>query len=573
MSAKASSNSLTGKFLDQFHQKIELLEPHVFQSNPGINGSKTVFISICNGKDRASVFHESRENFESAWRTTVLSCEKFIKKEGLKPLWVKADVVINKLPVDGSLINKTISGYRPYFMRKGISFDPDFKSVYLEAELNGCGIIDYRNKEINPVNLMNYQKKKGDILLKNIPEKVFFFDALGFFCDSDNQVYPLLTKEIDYGRRPSDAGYPDILSAVESASKFLFNSIQPDGSFVYGYHPLFNKEIGSYNILRHTSTTWTLLNQYKMTKDESLVPAIEKVIRYMTENHIVHKDENTCFLLEKTSNEIKLGGNGIAVVVLCIYMELFDTDCFRDLVCKLGNGILSLQDHATGSYYHVLNYPDFTPKDAYRIVYYDGEATFALSKLYSLTKETRWLDAAMKSVDYFIENHYEKYVDHWIAYAVNELTLYEPSEKYLSFGLKNVQVNLEKIYHQDTSFHTYMEMLMITFVMYDRMKEKGIASDYLKNDFNETRFLETIHKRATHMLNGYLYPEYAMYLKSPATVLGAFCVRHHGYRVRIDDVQHFLGGYYLYLDNYQILENFKKDHKESGNGKTGISYE
>lgn len=553
------SKTLTDKFILQLDEKLQLLKKDVLEVVVPESGGVVVFLSLCNGRDRASVIHERRDTLEDAWLAAANSAEKLIKRYNLKPLWAKADVVIHAIPVPSDLVEKIITGYRPYFMRKGISFDREFHSAYLEAELNGNGIINYKNNEINLLNLNNYQKKKGDTPTKNMPSTVIFFESQGFFCDENLQIYKLNTEEIDFGRRPSHASYEDILSAVNTASSFLLRSIHENGQFTYGYQPIFNKEIGSYNILRHTSTTWTLLNQYRLTKDENLVPKIEKAIRYMTENHIVSMNEDTCFLLEKNSSELNLGGNGIAVVVLCIYMEIFATDCFSHLVTRLGNGILHLQDKVAGDYYHVLNYPDFTLKDKYRTVYYDGEATFALSKLYSHTRDKLWLDAAMKAVDYFIDNNYERHVDHWIAYAVNELTLYVPSEKYLTFGLKNVQVNLDKIYNQDTSFHTYMELLMITFVLYDRIKTNGVPLEILNKEFDQPYFIRTIYKRATHMLNGYLYPEYAMYLKSPATILGAFCVRHHGCRVRIDDVQHFLGGYYLYLLNYDKLKAYAEE--------------
>lgn len=49
-----------------------------------------------------------------------------------------------------------------------------------------------------------------------------------------------------------------------------------------------------------------------------------------------------------------------------------------------------------GSYYHVLSFPDFQRKERDRIVYYDGEATFALARAYSITKDSRYLEAAEK---------------------------------------------------------------------------------------------------------------------------------------------------------------------------------
>jgi hypothetical protein len=49
-----------------------------------------------------------------------------------------------------------------------------------------------------------------------------------------------------------------------------------------------------------------------------------------------------------------------------------------------------------------------------------------------------------------------------------------------------------------------------------------------------------------------------MYLKKPAKILGTFFVRHDGYRIRIDDVQHFIGGYDLYRNNYDKLLMYRE---------------
>lgn len=90
---------------------------------------------------------------------------------------------------------------------------------------------------------------------------------------------------------------------------------------------------------------------------------------------------------------------------------------------------------------------------------------------------------------------------------------------------------------------------MATFEVYDRMQKNNVSVA----DFDLPLFLQTIYTRADRQLNGYFYPEYAMYMKNPQRILNTFMVRHDGYRVRIDDVQHNIGGYYLYYKNYEQM--------------------
>jgi rhamnogalacturonyl hydrolase YesR len=249
-----------------------------------------------------------------------------------------------------------------------------------------------------------------------------------------------------------------------------------------------------------------------------------------------------------------LGGNGIAALVLASYGEFFGTNPYVSLVRRLANGILEMQEE-DGSYFHILDAEDFSRKERSRVVYYDGEATYALSKAYSLTGDERYLEAAEKSVAFFIDNEYERFRDHWVAYSLNEITKHVHKQEYFDFALRNAQSNLVTIFNQTTPYHTYFELLMAAFNTYKRLKilcENNVTL-HISDFFNEQDFVRTIWRRAVYMQNYYYYPEFAMYMKRPQRIVYAFNVRHQNWRVRIDDVQHFVGGYYEFCKNYRLL--------------------
>ena len=286
-----------------------------------------------------------------------------------------------------------------------------------------------------------------------------------------------------------------------------------------------------------------------MQPSEELKQTIEKTFDYLiTQVRYRDEEKTVAYLYEADSNEFKLGGNGIMVIAMTEYMDVFQNRKYEDICKKLGNGILMQLNPETGEYYHVLN-GDFTNKAEFRTVYYDGEATFALCRLYSLTKDDKWLSAARAAVDHFIEAEYEQHKDHWISYSMNEITKHVDDEEYYAFALRNIQSNLQTIHDRDTTYHTYLEFLMVGFELYDRMEQKGMDNSAL----DLKMLLKTIYRRADRMLNGYFYPEYAMYMENPESILSTFMVRHDGYRVRIDDVQHNIGAYYLYYKNYDKL--------------------
>lgn len=515
-----------------------------------------VFISICNGDERAKVFTGTGDTKQAAWDDAYDKAHNFVEENSYNCLWVKADLMGEAKTMSTEEFSTELAHYRHEFFRKGISFDKDFNTALLEAELNAGKILDYDEECVNTTYLRNYLNKADRTPIVTLPDEYVIFNCIGWICDEDSKVYDLISDDADYGRRKVDLIDKDYAAElVKNASSFLIDQVNDDGSFVYGMYPRFDRDIDNYNIVRHASTLWSLVCQYRMTGNKELVSVIDKAIDYMIDNAVITSDDSTAYLLEKKSDEIKLGGCGVAVVALTEYMDAFGSDKYADVAVKLGNGILTMLDKKTGEYYHVLN-GDCSRKEQFRTVYYDGEATFALCRLYSLTGDEKWLDAAKAAVEHFIDADYVQLKDHWVAYSMNEITKYVDDDRYYTFALRNAQENLDRIYNRDTTYHTYFELLMSTFELYDRMIEKGIHVDYLDNGFDLEYFLKTIYKRADHMLNGYFYPEYAMYMANPNRVLNTFMVRHDGYRVRIDDVQHNVGGYYLYYKNYDKLVEY-----------------
>ena len=543
-----------------FREKIELLRPYALAGwveleagvRPAGDTGHAVFISVCDTTERASVYTGTGETLSAAWDDAVESAEKALRKSGLAPVWVKADVLYVSERVSMQELESEVLSSRQEFFRYGAAFDPSFETALLEAELNGAKIYDYDNGGINLSYLNTYLKNAGRGTLGSLPAEVTLFQCVGWLCDEEDEVYQLGASGLDYGRRQVDVLDGDFAKElIMNASGFLAEQVREDGSFVYGIYPRFDNDIDNYNIVRHASTIWSLICRYRLAPDEALAEKIERTISYMLEN-VVYDGQGRAYLYEEKNDEIKLGGCGVAVVALTEYMDAFGSDEYRDVCTALGNGILTMLDQSDGTWYHVLG-GDFSRKEEFRTVYYDGEATFALCRLYGLTGDQVWLDAAQVSVEHFIEADYTQHKDHWVAYSMNEITKYVTDrEDYYVFALKNAQKNLKEISQRDTTYHTYLELLMSTFELYDRLVESGGSAD----GFDLRSFFRAIYARADHQLNGFFFPEYAMYMKNPQRILGTFMVRHDGYRVRIDDVQHNIGGYYLYCVNYDKLVRY-----------------
>ena len=570
--AKLKSHILSDEISSKLKEKL--------QANTGNSDSFIVYLSISNKKDRARVFHGKGDTLQNAWtnaekRVSEFQRKALASKRPFAALWVKADIVTAYETIPTVDLNKVVVKYRwKNFARIGISLDESFINSFIEAEVNGNKMIDYKysQSEINKgeinydsnllsLTTINHYRKTyyGLPPIKEIPDNIIVFTTHCFFCgEGDEVVHELYSDNMDFGRRRVDFVDDKVINeAIVNASVYLANMIGADGKFVYGYFPIFGAEIAGYNILRHTSSLWSIINLYRTSKDDTLIPKIDSAIGYML-SYIDYPDEHTAYLVEKGESEVKLGANGVSILMLTEYMDVFKTDKFIETTRKLANGILKLQNAETGKYSHVLNFPEYTVKEEFRTVYYDGEATFALARAYTYTNDERYLEGARAAVENFIAEDYIKHRDHWVAYSMLEVTKHIKDVRYYEFALQNMEKNLKGIYHRETSFHTYLEMLMTGWQTYQNAIKEGVESDYIKN-YDPTYFAQTIYHRARHMLNGYFYPEYAMYMKFPQMVVESFMVRHHSYRVRTDDIQHFIGGYYFYCVYFDEIKAFLSD--------------
>lgn len=532
--------------------------------------SCTLFFSMTDTIQRAQVFHITAQSFEQAWQTGAAELQRRYDHGTSQGAynrdrwWIRIERAFNVTPITWAKLNERLKRHKRNYFRQGIAFDSDLRIAITEQELNANAILyggsDIAQATFNPKNFAAYARRRfngthaADLVAGLTAESgVFVFNTTGVFCAEDGEAHALSSSGLETGWRTLGTVGPETVRAcINSASGYLSTQVQDSGQFVYGYFPCFDRPINTYNTLRHASTTYSMIEAWALTGDPHLKAAIERSLDHLTNVLIkpyLLPDGSVAAFLTDTGDEIKLGGNAVCLLALVKYSEVTGTRQHLPLLEALANGMAWMQDADSGAFVHVLHAKDLSLKAPFRIIYYDGEAAFGLMRLYGLTGNERWLAVVEKAFDYFIEKEHWREHDHWLSYCVNELTRYRPDEKYFRFGLNNVVGYLDFVQRRITTFPTLLELMMAAQQMLARIAQQPELR-HLLNDVDLHAFYRALHHRARYLLNGYYWPELAMYFANPARIAGAFFIRHHSFRVRIDDVEHYLSGliaYHRYL--------------------------
>ncbi|MDR3294248.1 MAG: hypothetical protein LBT26_00240 [Clostridiales Family XIII bacterium] len=524
-----------------------------------------VFISLTDGLKRAATFVGSGNTMETAFSAARSKALKQITGIESAPKWISMAFVSEEESISKDELYKEFAATKKHYYRSGLALDEDYQFAFLEQEINGSGLIKY-GAETGPPTLHDHnityflrRRRLIDRLFvfseKDLGPVIKFRTKSCFYDIQEKQYHDLYDGGLEKGIRVTDSLDAGALTDLaEKSGAYLKSTAMDDGRFVYGYFPVFDREIQAYNAIRHCLSVMALMEIYKLTKDESYVETIRKTYAYFMDQYYIEIDAETAVIVDKENeDEIRLGSLGLSLVAMQMYAELFGADAgITEKAVRIANTICTLQDD-TGQFTHVLQYPDMSVKEKFRIVYYSGEACYGLMKLYAATKDEKYLSTVKKAFEFFIDNRYDKYYDHWLSYSVNELVQYAPEDRYFEFGLKNATNKLDFIIDRLTTWPTFLEMLNAASGMVAQIKALG--KEKLLENYDMDKFGEALTARLFRQLNGVLFPEMAMYYGNPDKMLYGVFIRHHYFRVRDDDVAHHLIGYCHFVKN--VLPGYK----------------
>lgn len=553
-----------------------------------------LFFSFTDGTARSHIVRAAGASFAQAWKDGATRCQAEARRLKLAARWLRVDWPVETQATTWAELAERLKRTKRNYFRMGLALDAELRHAFLEPELNANAMLylgaDKAEAGVNPKNFtVRAQRRFGKTFEPDFsPDAaVYVFTHEGLFVSDDPAInalpdgsepnwLPATATRLGW-RNPAslNAGLRQIpaLSAgqvyalIESSANFLARQVKKSGQFVYGHFPCFGRLIPTYNSLRHASSVYSMLEAWELTRDDALLAAIRRGLTCLADTLIrryPQPDGTHLAYNVDVNGEIKLGANAVSLLALVKYDELTHDTRYRGLMEELALGIARMQDANTGKLVHVLNSDDLSVKEAFRIVYYDGEAAFGLMRLYGLTRDPRWLAIVEKAFDYFIANDHWKHHDHWLSYCANELTLYKPEEKYFRFGVQNIAGYLDFILTRETTYPTLLELSMAFEAMLRRINTDHPEMRHVLDDLDIEKFHRALHHRAHYLLNGFFWPELAMYYAKPQSVVGSFFIRHHSFRVRIDDIEHYLSGYVAYWKMLTGTGPYASGAKNSG---------
>lgn len=522
-------------------------------------GQRYVFLSISDGNSAAKVFHTSGTDARNAYDKAIETALDYVYSNGLAAKYVRVDFVNNIKEVKAEefpdKVTEQSEWYGEYY-RHGVAFDENFETAVTDAELNANDIIDYDgDKNIKLVYLNKYLLMNGDEEIDALPAVYRVFTLTGYFYDGTNTVRLLSrNSSTSYGRRSVKMNSEVADSMAGTVFDYLLNGMNEDGSFYYGIYPADNTKIESYDIAKHAGTLVSIIRYADKFDGAGLNnDKIRSAIDFLSDC-VVNKDTVTSFAADTGAHEISIAATAKAVEAFVAYAQRTGDKSFDAKIINLTNGLLSALNSSAGIcdqcyYYESAEGESFTVKETSHLTAIDDIVLKALCKVYEYNNDQIILDAAKLLADKLVSEEYEQYGEPEFSAAFNELTKYSDNEKYYTAALKNIYQNLETIENRIPVYANYTKALLDTYEIYLRIDEKSVSVSYL-DEFDMSAFINTLSKRIAKLPDGYAYPETAMFMDIPDSIIGSYMSRNDAYRIRIDDCAKFIDALLSYSANY-----------------------
>lgn len=354
---------------------------------------------------------------------------------------------------------------------------------------------------------------------------------------------------------PEDLTEQNVREAIVAMARYLARGVDADGRFRYLVDAPTNRALAGYDWPRHAGATYFLAQAAALTGDGDLGFAALRAAGLMRDRATVPCGEHRCIGVDALAD---VGSTSLAVLAFVEIARTGLDEGYALLVPEL-TAFLRAQQRPDGEMMHLYNRAARRPIDV-QLIYFSGEAAFALSRAHALLGDARDLDAARRLLAHlvgpawsFFGSRYYRGEEHWTCQAMDDLWDRAPSPAALDFCLAWQQYGRALMYGPgDTPFdadgaYGVGPILTPHLTPAGSRSEAGIAtldaSLRARRPAAEREILEAQIRRSLalllrHQLRGAQSSPWTHLFVDPEAVDGAMPGSEVDWQLRIDYVQH-----------------------------------
>ncbi len=381
----------------------------------------------------------------------------------------------------------------------------------------------------------------------------YYFPTIHFaatqFSDEITTFYRC--NEIDF---TPDINEDKIAGSLALAEEWMLSNLNKKGYFNYQYDTSKGEYYNGNNTIRQLLSSRWLAEE--SSRNEELLQMHRENLDYIFENWY-REDGDFGYIVYK--NKSKIGAIGMALRTLA-YSPYFEQ--YSEEAVKIANTLQYLQGE-DGSLRAWYIEPGYSYDEEELLTYYSGEAILGLIEMYEKTGEKEYLNAAVKSQDYYVgeyvdrmdENYSPAYVP-WHTISLYKLYMITGSSEYRDAIFK---LNDKIIQMQNQDGKPYIDFLGrfydpehpeygVPFSGSTAIDVEGLTYAYelarAEKDYERMyNYEKSILLGAHNVINLQFDGTDMYYLSHPERVKGALRFRVDDNRIRIDTTQHAIDAF------------------------------
>jgi hypothetical protein len=216
-----------------------------------------------------------------------------------------------------------------------------------------------------------------------------------------------------------------VREAAVAMGRYLVRGLDETGRFRYLVNAPTNQTLPGYDWPRHAGATYFVAQIAALTGDADVRFGALRAASLLRDHALIHCGEHRC-IGEESARTVDLGSTALALLAFVEMARARIDEGYALLVPEL-TAFLRAQQRPDGELMHLYDRAEGHPVDV-QLLYYSGEAAFALGRAHALTADPRDLAAATRALAHlvgpgwsFFGSRYYWGEEHWTCQAMDEL--------------------------------------------------------------------------------------------------------------------------------------------------------